>query len=118
MTSQTRSGGPRCGAVRLDVEASLDQPMTCNCSRRERFGRTRVFAPRAAFTLRAGEGAGTEHRLAGETIARRFRSTCGVESFAFGTMPDGTKTVAIDADCLDRVDPRALEAHHHDGAAA
>ena len=90
MTVQSCSGGCRCGAVHHEVEDSLDQPIACNRSRYERLGPTLVLAPRSAFALRSDEEALTEHRFASGTIAHLFCRICGVESFALGTMPDGT----------------------------
>lgn len=42
-------GGCQCGTVRFTVEASLDHPIVCNCSRCQRLGSVLVFAPRAGF---------------------------------------------------------------------
>ena len=42
-------------------------------------------------------------------------STCGVTSFARGSK-DGKPMVAINARCLDGVDPKALDVMEFDGA--
>ena len=116
MATEHYTGGCQCGAVSYEVEVDLAGAVTCNCSRCERLGFPLVFAPRSALTLLAGEDAVTEFRFASRTIRHLFCATCGVESFAYGMMPDGTETVAVNANCLDGVDPRALTAHHYDGA--
>src|SRR5690606_11306844 len=97
-------GGCQCGAVRYRGEAELDGAVTCNCSRCQRLGSVLVFAPRSAFTLEQGEGATTEYLFASRTISHRFCTTCGIESFAYGQMPDGTPIAAINVNCLDEVD--------------
>jgi len=44
MTHHT--GGCKCGAVRYEVDCTLDAPIACNCSRCQRLGSVLVFAPR------------------------------------------------------------------------
>ena len=117
MTEQTYTGGCQCGAVHFSVTASLDKPVTCNCSRCQRLGSVLVFAPRSAFALDRGAEATTEYLFNKQVIRHQFCTTCGIESFAYGTMPDGTETVAINVNCLDGVEPRevAARAYHYDG---
>lgn len=111
------TGGCQCGAVRFRVEATLDGAITCNCSRCQRLGAVLVFAPRAGFVLEAGDGATAEYLFNRHAVSHRFCRTCGIESFAFGSMPDGTEMVAVNVNCLDGVDPRAVAAtaRHVDG---
>ena len=116
MTTQHYSGGCQCGRVRYEVDVDLDGAVTCNCSRCERIGSTLAFAPVDRFTLLKGEGAMTEYLFASGTIHHLFCTTCGVESFARGSMPDGTPMVAVNANCLDGIDPRSLKTTHFDGA--
>lgn len=111
------TGGCQCGAVRYRVEASLDKPVTCNCSRCQRLGSVLVFAPRAAFELEQGADNLTEYLFNKRQISHLFCKTCGIESFAYGTMPDGTAMAAINVNCLDGVEPREIAqgAFHYDG---
>jgi hypothetical protein len=114
------SGGCQCGGVHYTVEMELTGAVTCNCSRCQRMGFVLVFAPRTGFTLDRGEDQLTEYLFNTEKIRHLFCRTCGIESFAYGAMPDGTQTVAVNVNCLDGVDPRevAKAAYHHDGKAA
>jgi hypothetical protein len=48
-------------------------------------------------------------------IHHLFCSTCGIQSFAKGRGPDGSEMVAINARCLDGVDPAALKVKAIDG---
>ena len=118
MPVQTYHGSCQCGAVRLSAELDLDGAVTCNCSRCRRLGLVLVFAPAPQFRLEAGEDATTEYLFNKHAISHRFCRTCGVQAYAMGTAPDGSKVAAVNVNCLDGVDPRALAAHHYDGASA
>lgn len=74
-----------------------------------------AFTPRENFRLKSGEGDLTEYLFNKKTIRHLFCSTCGVESFAYGKMPDGSLIAAINVNCLDGVDPRKLRSKHVDG---
>jgi hypothetical protein len=81
-------------------------------------GWTLAFTPMESFRLEKGEGATTEYLFNKHAISHRFCSTCGVEAFALGSNPDGSQVAAVNVNCLDGVDARALKAHHVDGASA
>ena len=74
-----------------------------------------TFAPQSAFDLEAGEGALSEYRFNNKKIAHLFCATCGVQSFGKAAGPDGTPMVAINARCLDGVDPKSLSPQAVDG---
>jgi hypothetical protein len=118
MQEQRYQGGCQCGAVSYEVTADLGQVITCNCSRCKPMGFVLAFAKRADFELKSGRDSLTEYRFNTGTIEHLFCSTCGVESFAYGTSPDGTETVAINVNCLEGVDARALPAMAVDGKSA
>jgi hypothetical protein len=115
MTAQKYEGSCQCGAVQYKVEVDLDQTVTCNCSRCQRLGAVLSFTPREKFELVSGEGNLTEYLFNKHQIKHLFCKTCGIESFAYGQMPDGTPMAAVNANCLDGVNPRALASHHYDG---
>jgi len=108
-------GSCQCGAVTYSVSTDLENTLTCNCSRCQRMGFVLTFAPVQNFELRSGEDALTEYRFNSRTIAHLFCRTCGVESFARGKMPDGSAVIAVNVNCLEGVDPRALKSQHFDG---
>ena len=69
-------------------------------------------AEQGVFRSRAGAaGFGTD----GLRRPRLLCRTCGIESFAYGAMPDGTPMVAINVKCLDGVEPLDLPVIRHDG---
>jgi hypothetical protein len=108
-------GSCQCGAVRYEVDADLERTITCNCSRCQRMGFVLAFSPMENFQLKSGEGDLTEYRFNKGAIRHLFCRTCGVESFAYGKMPDGSPTVAINVNCLSGVNPRGLKSQHVDG---
>jgi hypothetical protein len=108
-------GGCQCGAVSYAVDVDLENTITCNCSRCQRMGLVLAFAQQKDFQLKSGEGNLTEYLFNRKAIRHLFCATCGVESFAYGTMPDGTQTVAINVNCLSGVEPRQLNSQHVDG---
>ena len=57
----------------------------------------------------------SEYRFNTEKIAHLFCATCGVQSFGKAAGRDGTPMVAINARCLDGVDPAALTPQAVDG---
>ena len=108
-------GGCQCGAVSYAVDVDLENTITCNCSRCQRMGFVLAFAPQESFHLKSGEDNLTEYLFNRKAIRHLFCSTCGVESFAYGKMPDGSPTVAINVNCLSGVSPRELNSQHVDG---
>lgn len=113
MSRQT--GGCQCGAVRFEVDCTLDHAITCNCSRCQKLGSVLVFAPQSAFTLLSGQEALTEYLFNKRKISHRFCRVCGIECFAYATAPDGREMVAININTLDGVEPRAVPATAFDG---
>lgn len=109
------SGGCQCGAIRYEVDCGLDLAITCNCSRCQKLGSVLVFAPRADFKLLQGAAELTDYRFNTGTIRHLFCKTCGIQSFGYGTGPDGTEMAAINVNCLDGVEPRALPVTAYDG---
>jgi len=117
MAVQHYHGSCQCGAVDFDVDVDLDHTVTCNCSRCRRLGSVLAFAPRDAFTLNSGEDNLTEYLFNKHHIHHLFCKTCGIQGFSYATGPDGTAMAAVNANCLDGVDPRSLSPQQYDGAA-
>ena len=115
MPMQYYHGGCQCGAVKYEVDADLDQTITCNCSRCQKLGSVLTFTPADKFKLLSGEQSLTEYLFNKHAIHHLFCKVCGIESFARGSTPNGASMVAVNANCLDGVEPRALKSHHYDG---
>jgi hypothetical protein len=116
MTTGHYTGSCHCGAVAFEADVDISQPIACNCSRCQRLGAVLAFTPRTKFTLLRGEDALTEYTFNRHVIRHQFCRNCGIQTFSFADGPDGTPMVAINVNCLDGVDTRALETKHYDGA--
>ncbi|MFP3921183.1 MAG: GFA family protein [Dichotomicrobium sp.] len=112
---QSYTGGCQCGAVRYEVALELGQVNACNCSRCARLGSLFAFTPAENFKLLSGEDAMADYQFNNKRIHHLFCATCGIESFARGKGPDGSEMVAINARCLDGVDPDSLTVNKIDG---
>jgi hypothetical protein len=116
MSAQTYTGGCQCGKVRYEVSLDLDnEVISCNCSRCQRLGWLIAFAPKQNFKLTSGDGATTEYQFNKHVIHHLFCSTCGIQSYSHGKRPDGAEMVAINARCLDGVEPDSLKIKKVDG---
>ncbi len=108
-------GGCHCGAVRYEVESTLEPVVSCNCSICQKRGALLTFVPAAQFTLLSGESELTDYQFNKKVVHHLFCSHCGVGSFARGKRPDGAEMIAVNVRCLDDVDPAALSPMPFDG---
>ncbi len=118
MSMQHHTGGCQCGAVRYEVDVDLDNTLTCNCSRCQKLGSVLSFTPASNFKLVQGEEKLTEYLFNKNQIHHLFCKVCGIQSFARASGKDGTPMVAVNANCLDGLEPRQLKSHHFDGRSA
>lgn len=114
MARQHYAGSCQCGAIAFEVNADLDQTMTCNCSRCRRLGFVLTFVTEDDFRL-TKDGPTTEYQFNKHNISHRFCPVCGIQSYAMGSK-DGVAMVAVNVNCLDGVDARALPSQAIDGA--
>jgi hypothetical protein len=115
MVAKAYSGSCQCGAVRYQTTVDIDETVSCNCSRCGRLGTILAFTPEENFNLLSGEGKLTEYLFNRHTIHHSFCKICGIQPFARATTPDGKAMVAINARCLEGVDPDALTPRKVDG---
>jgi len=115
MSDKVYSGSCQCQAVTFDATLDLDSTMTCNCSRCQRLGWVMTFTPIEKFTLKSGAAALSQYTFNKERIRHQFCKICGIEPFAYGKGRDGAETAAVNVNCLEGVDPRALKSRHVDG---
>lgn len=107
-------GSCHCGAVAYEVDMSLDGLIECNCSHCSRKGFVLGFVSPDAFRLKA-EGPQTEYLFNNHKIHHRFCETCGVQTFARGSTPDGKEMVAINVRTLTDIEPFSWTAQRVDG---
>jgi len=112
---KTYQGSCHCGAVKYRVSMKLDGAVTCNCSICHRSGTALAFAPGSSFELLSGEDHLSDYQFGKRKIHHLFCKVCGVRSFARGSMPDGTPTVAINVRCLEGVDLASVPSVAYDG---
>ncbi len=74
-----------------------------------------AFALREKFDLKSGQGNLTKYLFNTKQIQHLFCTTCGVQSFAYGKLPDGGEMVAINVNCMTGVDTRKLDSKAVDG---
>jgi hypothetical protein len=77
-----------------------------------------AFFPADAFRLSAGETSLRSYMFNKHKIEHLFCAHCGTQPFAYGAMPDGTPTRAINMRCVPAADLGALEIQYANGAAA
>jgi hypothetical protein len=117
MSEKHHTGSCQCGAVTFEADLDLDSTITCNCSRCQRLGSVLSFTPVDKFTLKSGKDNLTEYLFNKHKIKHQFCKICGIEPFAFAEGRDGTPMAAVNVNCLEDVDPRALKSKHFDGRA-
>jgi hypothetical protein len=110
-------GSCHCGKVTFRVEAEAPkEAISCNCSHCRRKGLLLAFFPRAAFKLTGDEDATSSYRFNSCKIDHRVCNVCGTQAFAFGSMPDGTATAAVNLRCVPAMDLDRLILKPFDGA--
>ena len=112
---QNYTGGCHCGKVRFEVTMELKNLIECNCSHCAMQGSLLAFAPKADFTLLAGEDVLKEYRFNKKVIAHLFCENCGIEPISRGKGPDGSETVAVNTRCIDGIDLTTLTRIPYDG---
>ena len=111
------TGGCHCGKVRFEVLApAKPEVLDCNCSICSKTGFLHLIVSKESFKLISGEGAMSEYQFNKHNIHHLFCATCGIQSFARGKRPDGAEMmVAVNARCLDGVEPDSLKVKKVDG---
>jgi hypothetical protein len=112
---KTHTGSCHCGAVAYEVDMALDGLIECNCSHCYRKGFVLGFVSPEAFR-QTKEGPQTQYRFNNHKIHHRFCETCGVQTFARGSTPDGKEMVAVNVRTLTDIEPYGWTATRVDGA--
>ncbi len=110
-------GSCHCGAVRFEVDADLSNGASkCNCTICLKLGAIGYHVKPAAFRLVSGEDALSSYEWGGKVSKRHFCKHCGIYLFGKGHLDVlGGDFVSFNVNCLDDVDPNALEVGHWDG---
>jgi len=111
----TYQGGCHCGQIKFEVEGDIEQVMECNCSHCSRKGFLLFFAPREKLRLRTPESNLATYTFNKHVIKHHFCPRCGCAPFGFGADASGAATAAVNARCLDGVEPSKLKIIQVDG---
>jgi len=109
VAEQLHKGSCQCGAIRFEALTDLAMTRTCNCSRCQRLGAVWAYTSLDKLKLLQGEDHLTTYTFNRKIGQHKFCRVCGIEPFAMGSI------VVINVNCLDGVDPRALDSEHADG---
>ena len=109
------TGGCHCGGIAYEVDGDIGQVLECNCSLCAKRGGLLWFVPRTSFKLNTPESNYSTYTFNTHKLAHHFCPTCGIAAFTEGQMPDGTPMIAINARCLDGVEPSSLKIVQYDG---
>ncbi len=101
-----------CGAIRLEVDAELDDLTQCNCSTCRRFGAIHWYVQASAVTMRDEKRGLSSYSWRFIHEEHRFCGTCGTSIMRTG-YPNGV--VALNACTIEGVDIFALDAKRFDG---
>ena len=112
-----KSGSCHCGAVRITVDADIDQVIECNCSHCSRKGLLLWFVPRDALRLLTPEEAAATYEFNKHVIKHRFCPRCGIHPYGEGTDPKGRAMAAVNLNCVDGIDLEKIPVQKFDGRA-
>ena len=113
--TRTYTGGCHCGLVRYECTTDLAMVTNCNCSICTKKGLHIAFVEPQRFRLAAGEDSLKEYRFNHHVVAHQMCTECGVEAFAWGQKPDGTKVVAVNVSTFDGIDLATVKMTPFDG---
>lgn len=108
-------GSCHCGGVAFEVDGEIDKVVDCNCSICSRKGALLWFVPREHLRLLTPEDDLRTYAFNKRVISHRFCPACGMHPFGEGVGPDGSRMAAVNARCLEGVDPASLDVQHFDG---
>lgn len=109
------SGSCHCGKVKYEVEITLNNALSCNCSICLKRGSLLDFVPETQFKLLSGEHDLQEYLFNKHMIHHKFCKSCGILPFAKAVGPDGTKMIAINLRTIDGIDLSTLTVQDYDG---
>lgn len=108
-------GSCHCGAVKYEVEGTVEQVMECNCSHCSRKGYLLWFVSREKLRLHTPAEKLATYTFNKHVIQHHFCPGCGCAPFGFGKGPDGAQMAAVNVRCLEDVDLNALKVQPVDG---
>ncbi len=108
-------GSCHCGRIAFEVEGSLEEAMSCNCSMCQRKGSLLWFVPRDNLHVSTPEENASTYTFNKHVIKHRFCSVCGIHTYGEGVDPKGNRMAAVNIRCLKGVDLEEIPVTHFDG---
>lgn len=115
MTSRLHTGSCHCGAVRFEVQTTLEPAVRCNCSLCRRRGA--LMSPMfeaAALRIVAGQEQLALYQFNTRAAQHFFCKVCGI--YPFHQTRKDPNAWRVNIGCLDNVDLYALQSDVADGA--
>ena len=103
-----------CDAIRLEVDAELEELLQCNCSTCRRFGAIHWYVDPELVNLLDEKRSMTTYVWHEIQEGHRFCSACGTSIMRTG-YPSGV--IALNAACIEEVDIFSLDVEQYDGRA-
>lgn len=110
-------GGCHCGQIAFEVEGDLAEVADCNCSICSKMGSLHWFVPRDKLLLLTPETRLATYTFGTGTIRHHFCPTCGMHPYGEGSDPSGNRIAAVNARCLEGIEPASLSVTRVDGRA-
>lgn len=108
-------GSCHCGRIAFEVEGEIGKVIDCNCSFCRRRGGLLWFVPKAQFKLTTPAADAATYTFNTHRLQHHFCTNCGIAPYSEGADPKGVATVAINARCLEGVEPGSLAVMPFDG---
>ncbi len=108
-------GSCHCGKIAYEVEADIDEVISCNCSICQRKGHLLTFVPLMNFHLKTSKENLADYTFNAQRIHHHFCPSCGCSPFALGSDGKGNEMAAINVRCLEDVDIDSFKVKHVDG---
>ena len=111
----THTGGCHCGKIAYAFEGEIGEVLDCNCSLCQKRRGLLHFVPASAFSLKTPREDLSTYTFNKHVLKHHFCPACGIAAFSEGSDPKGNRMVAINARCVDGVDPQTLTIKHFNG---
>lgn len=108
-------GSCHCGKMRYEVDAEMQEAVSCNCSLCSRRGYLLWFLPAEKVRLQAPLEDMSYYTFNRHHIKHYFCPACGSGVFGMGTDKQGHTMVAVNVRCLPGVDLGTLKTKPFDG---
>jgi hypothetical protein len=110
-------GSCHCGRIAFEAEGEIKEVTACNCSICSRKGTLMWFVPRAKLRLLTPEKDLGTYTFNKHAIKHRFCDVCGIHPFGEARDPKGNEMAAVNARCLEGIEPESLTVKKFNGRA-